>query len=128
MAAAGPGSPYGVPLIVVDVSTYRRPDLVLVDVLCRLRLVTGRLGLPLEVRGAGRELGRLLELVGLLTVVPLRADAFSEVRRGAEALEEPGVEEVVDVGDPPAAQLEDLDRPRLVPPPGAAGPVLGEGR
>jgi hypothetical protein len=115
------------PAAVVDVSGYRRPDLVLVDVLTRVRLVTGRLGLRLEVRGADRDLVRLLELVGLLSVVPVDAATVLQVRGEPEALEQPGVEEVMDVRDAAVAQLEHLDRPRLVPPAGPARPVLGEG-
>ena len=116
-----------VPAVVVDVSGYRRPDLALVDVLSRLRLVTARLGVALEVRGAGSDLARLLEYVGLLAVIPVDAHGFSEVGGETEALEQAAVEEVMDVRDPPVADLEHLDRPRLVPPPGAAGTVLGEG-
>jgi hypothetical protein len=121
------GDPARAPRVVVDVSGYGRPDLVLVNVLTRVRLVTGRLGIGLEVRGGDRALAQLLELVGLLAVVPIDAVAVSQARGEPEALEEPGVEEVVDVRDASVTQLEHLDRPRLVPPAGPAGPVLGEG-
>jgi hypothetical protein len=111
--------------VVVDVSGYRHPDLVLVDVLSRLRLAAGRLGAVLVVLGAGKELEQLLALLGLLAVVPLAPAAASERGRQPEPREEPGIEEVVDVGDPAVAQLEDLDAPgRELP--GGAGLVLGE--
>jgi hypothetical protein len=117
------------PVVIVDVSGYHCPDLVLVDVLSRVRLVAGRVGAVVEVRGAGQDLARLLVLVGLLAVLPVDGVApASEVGGEPEALEEPGVEEVVDVRHAPAADLEHLDRPRLVLPPGPARPVLGEGR
>jgi hypothetical protein len=112
--------------IVVDVGGYRYPDLVLVDVLTRLRLVTRRLGAELLVLGAGEDLERLLALLGLLGVVPLARGDGSELGGEAEPREEPGVEEVVDVGDPSVAQLEHLDAPRRQPPAGT-GLVLGEG-
>jgi hypothetical protein len=120
---AGAGPPARV---VVDVSRYRTPDLPLVDLLARLRLVTRRLGLGLVVLGASPELERLLTLVGLRAVVPLDPQPGSERLGHAEAGEEPGVEEVVDVHDAPVPQLEHLDRPRLEPPAGT-GLVLGEG-
>ena len=118
----------GLPLVVVDVRGYRSADLVLVDTLLRIRLTAGRLGARVAVQGARQDLARLLEFLGLLAVVPLDPEApGSEVCREPEALEEPGVEEVVDVGHPTVPQLQDLDAPRLVPPTGPARPVLGEG-
>src|SRR5436309_834317 len=65
------------PAVVVDVSGYHRPDLVLVDVLSRVRLVAGRLGAVVEVRGAGHDLARLLLLAGLLAVVPVDGVALA---------------------------------------------------
>jgi STAS domain len=120
--AAAPGPPR----VVVDVSGYRRPDLVLVDVLARLRLAAGRLGAVLVVLGAPPELEQLLALAGLLAVVPLGPPEVSEFGRQPEPREEPGVEEVVDVGDPAVAELEHLDAPRREPAAGG-GLVLGEG-
>jgi hypothetical protein len=114
------------PCVVVDVSCYRTPDLPLVDALLRVRLVTCRLGAGLLVVGAGPDLRRLLALLGLLSVVPLGVAEASERGRQPEALEQPRVEEVVDVHDPPVPQLEHLDRPGFEPPAGG-GLVLGEG-
>jgi hypothetical protein len=128
MSAGGDGTTGGGGLVVVDVSGYGRADLVLVDTLTRVRFVAGRLGARVAVCGASSDLARLLEFVGLLGVIPLEPDApGSQVPGEAEAREEPGVEEVVDVGHPPVPELQHLDRPRLVPPDGAAGLVLGEG-
>jgi hypothetical protein len=129
MSAGDPGTTTGErALVVVDVRGYRRPDLVLVDTLTRVRLVAGRLGARIAVQGAGPDLVRLLEFVGVRTVVPLvDPAALSEPGGQPEALEEPGVEEVVDVLQPPVPELEDLDRPRFVPPTRPARPVLGEG-
>ena len=113
------------PRVVVDVRGYSTPDLVLVDVLARLRLVAGRLGAGLVVLGATPELERLLAFVGLLAVVPLGPLDGSDLCREPEPREQPGVEEVVDVGDPAVAQLDHLDTPRHEPPAGP-GLVLGE--
>lgn len=121
MATGQPDS-RGRAVVVVDVSGYPRVDLVLVDALCRVRLAAGRLGARLEIVGGRPDLGRLLELVGLLEAVG------SEPLGQAEPGEQPGVEEVVDVGDPAVAQFQDLDRPGDVPAVGPGGPVLGEGR
>jgi anti-anti-sigma regulatory factor len=112
--------------VVVDVAGYTRPDLVLVDLLARLRLVTGRLGAVLVVVGGSPDLEHILMLAGLLAVVPLTDPDGSERGRQSETLEQPWVEEVVDVADPPVVQLEYLDGPRREPP-AAPGLVLGEG-
>ena len=128
MSAGDDSSTTGhIAMVVVDVTGYRRPDLVLVDTLTRIRLVAGRIGARVTVRGAGCDLARLLELVGLVTVIPLEPSSpGSEVRREAETLEEPGVEEMVDVGDRTVSHFEDLDRPRVEPAFGT-GFVVGEG-
>lgn len=123
---ADPGDAEQPPRVVVDVGGYRAADLVLVGVLGRLRLVTGRLGLGLVVVGASPELEQLLAFTGLRAVVPLAPHGASERGRQPESSEEPRVEEVVDVGDPAVTQLEDLDAPRLQPPT-RTGLVLGEG-
>src|SRR5947209_6882173 len=99
------------PCVVVDVRGYGTPDLVLVDVLARVRLVAGRLGARVQVLGATAELTQLLGALGLLRALapeppPPEAGEAPEGRGGseggreAEPGEEPGVEEVVDVGDP----------------------------
>jgi hypothetical protein len=130
--AAAAGGPSAVPRVVVDVSRYARPDLVLVDVLARVRLVAGRLGARLEVHGGGPELTQLLAFVGLLAVAPADPEpgepAASEGGGQPEALEEPRVEEVMDVRHPAVPHLEHLDGPGHVTRPGGCGRlVLGEG-
>jgi len=113
-------------VVVVDVTGYRRPDLVLVDTLARIRLVAARLGARVTVLGSGSDLARLLELVGLLAVVPLERPR-SQVCGEPEPPEEPRVEEVVDVRHPPVPELQHLDAPRLEPPTWPTRLVLGEG-
>jgi hypothetical protein len=124
------------PVVVLDVHGCR-PDLALVDVVLRVVLVGRRLGAEVQVVGAGPGLWRLLAFTGLDSVLPdllardVAADAGeqvgSELGRQPEAVEEPGVEEVVDVRDASVAQLEHLDRPWREPPAGPPGLVLGEG-
>src|SRR2546423_404981 len=113
---AGHPPALGPPRVVGDGSGYSTPDPVLVDLLARLRLVAGRLGAAVVVLGAPPELDQLLAFVGLLAVVPPRRVDGSEFCRQPEPREEPGVEEVVDVGDPAVAQLEHLDAPGREPP------------
>lgn len=67
-------------------------DLDLLDRLGRLRLLAGRLGVRLEVRAADPGLLELTGLSGVLCGQPLRQ---------AEAREQRGVEEVVDVDELP---------------------------
>ena len=120
-----PGSPRddGVPLLRIDLTRWRTADLALVDLLARVCLQAGRLGARVVVVPGGTGLGALLELTGLAGIVPL---ARSGPGRQTETLEQARVEEVMDVRDPAAAQLEDLDAPRRQPPAGT-GLVLGEG-
>ena len=94
----------GARAVVVVVGDDLPPDLALVDALARLQLAARRFGCSICVHGTGSELGALLELVGLAEVLPstrrpdgLRLDLGGE----AEGLEELGVEEVVEPGDPP---------------------------
>ena len=68
-----------------------RPDLALVDELCRLQLAARRLGWEVRLRGAAAVVTELLELAGL-----------AEVVGEAEGGEEVGVEEVVVTDDPVA--------------------------
>lgn len=128
MSARNDETAGGIAVVVVDVSGYQRPDLQLIDMIARVRLAAARLGASFAVRGAGPDVVRLLELVGLPEVIPLDASPPLQALREPEPGEQAGVEEVVDVRDPPASDLQDLDGPRLVPPPGTARPVLGEGR
>jgi hypothetical protein len=117
--------PAGVPVLRVDLTRWRTADLALVDLVVRLCLQARRLGARVVVDPGASGLPDLLELTGLSAVVPLAA---SELSGQAEPHEQAGVEEVVDVRDPPVADLEDLQGPRQQGPPRAAGLVLGEGR
>jgi hypothetical protein len=113
--------------VVVDLTGCGWVDLALVDLLTRVCLQARRAGARVVVVPDARHaaaLAALLELVGLARVVPL-SEPRSEPRGQAEALEEPGVEEVVDVADPPVADLEHLQAPRLVTAVGG-GLVVGE--
>ncbi|MFF5564313.1 STAS domain-containing protein [Streptomyces sp. NPDC012623] len=51
--------------VICDVAGLVRPTLAAVEVLARLRLTARRRGCRLRLRGAGRELRTLLDLVGL---------------------------------------------------------------
>ena len=131
MTSSGPPSPArSAPAagdVVVDLTGCRWADLALVDLLARVCLQARRAGARAVVVPDARRaaaLAALLDLAGLAGVVPL-SEPRSEPRRQAEPLEEPGVEEVVDVGDPPLADLQHLQGPRLVAPVGG-GLVLGE--
>jgi ABC-type transporter Mla MlaB component len=70
-------------------------DLGVVAVLARMQLVVGRLGGVLQVQATSAELPELLALTGLEGLVAVS----SEPGRQAEAGEQGGVEEVVDVAD-----------------------------
>ncbi len=72
-------------------------DLGVVNALAHLQLVARRLDAYLRVRTTGEDLASLLELTGLEAAVP----ALSEPGGQAEAGEQRGVEEVVDVRDLP---------------------------
>lgn len=85
--------PDGTEIIVAHVDA-RAPDLGLVETLARLRLLARRCGCGVRLHDAPEELRALLELVGLLDVLPL------ELRRQAEGGEELGIEEVMQADDP----------------------------
>ncbi len=109
------------PLVVLDVSGCRA-DLALVDVVLRVVLQARRLGADVTVQGLS-PLHGLLRCTGLDGALD---GVLSELGGQPEPLEQPGVEEVMDVGDLPVTQLEHLDRPGQEPP--VAGRlVLGEG-
>ncbi|MFI6699596.1 STAS domain-containing protein [Streptomyces sp. NPDC050509] len=55
----------GAGVVVCDVGGLRRPNLAAVHVLAALQLDARRRGRPLRLRGVGRELRLLLDLVGL---------------------------------------------------------------
>ena len=69
-----------------------------VDALAKLRLAARRVGLDLRLGADEPELRDLLRLTGLEAVV---GGSVAELGRQPEAGEEPGVEEVVEVRDPP---------------------------
>jgi ABC-type transporter Mla MlaB component len=73
-----------------------RADLATVDALVRFQLVARRAGGRVRVDDASDELRDLLELAGLAEVLGL------EPRRKPELLEQLGIEEVMQAGDPPA--------------------------
>jgi hypothetical protein len=79
------------------------PDLAVVDALARLQLAARRYGCSIRVHGTGPDLGALLELVGLADVLPACGTDGLRLELGGEAegLEELGVQEVVEPGDPP---------------------------
>ena len=93
------------PVLRVDLTRWRVADLALVDLLARICLQAWRLGARVVVIPGGTGLGALLELTGLSAIVPL---ASFEPGGQAETFEQAGVEEVVDVRDPPVLDLEDL--------------------
>lgn len=63
LADAGPGD------VICEIGALTHADLTTVDTLARLRLAAGRLGHRITFRGAGAELRRLLDLVGLADLV-----------------------------------------------------------
>lgn len=71
------------------------PDLAVLDALARLQLTARRTGMSCELLATGQSLAELLDLAGLSAVV-------GQPVREAEAREERGgVEEVVQVDEPP---------------------------
>ena len=88
-------------LAICDVGMVDRPGAAAVDLLCRIRLITRRMGLGIEIRGASRELSELLFLMGLCDVVPV-ARSGGHVERQPKEREHPrGIEEERDPTDPP---------------------------
>ncbi len=86
----------GADVVTCDVADVRRPDVVTVEALVRLRLTALRHGWRLVLSGAGPDLLRLVGLLGLTDVLP-------QARRQSEQREQAGgVEEVRDGGDPAA--------------------------
>jgi anti-anti-sigma regulatory factor len=88
MAAGSPGT------IVCD-ATSLAPDLVAVDVLARLQLDARRSGRELVLRGASRELLRLLELCGVAGVLGVEPCGQTEERE-----QRGGVQEEREADDP----------------------------
>ena len=74
-------------------------DLALADHLARMQLAAKRLGCSIRLREVSRDLGELLELLGLSECLGV------EVRGEPEGREQLRVEEVVDAGDASAGDL-----------------------
>jgi hypothetical protein len=89
-------------VFVADMRDERTPTLETVDALARLQLVAKRLGVILLVQTDGDALRRLIRLAGLEEVLICVGSLELEGLRQSEPLEKGGVEEVVDVEDPPA--------------------------
>ena len=80
--------------IVFDARSLREPHLGTVDLLARIRLAAGRLGLELRLCNASQELRELIAVAGLEEVLVV------EPERKPEEREQPsGVEEERELGD-----------------------------
>lgn len=84
-------------MVIVDLDG---ADLAIVDALARLQLAARRTGASIRLRGVSPRWVEVLELAGLSDVLPGWGRSGAEVGGQAEALEEPRVQEVVDVRDP----------------------------
>jgi ABC-type transporter Mla MlaB component len=83
-------------VLVCDVAALTQPDAGTVEALARLQLTARRLGRQVRLREPSRELRELLDLCGLAGVLGV------EPRRQPEEREQAlGVEERVEMGDPP---------------------------
>jgi hypothetical protein len=87
---------------IVDLRADRVPDLETVDALARLQLLAKQLDVTLLVWTEGDALRRLIRLAGLDEVLTCVGPLEVESLRQSEPPEQFGVEEVVDVEDPPA--------------------------
>ena len=86
----------GAAVLVCDVAALTHPDAGTVEALARLQLTARRLGRRVRLRDPSRELRELLDLFGLADVLRV------EPGRQPEEREQPlGVEERVEMGDPP---------------------------
>lgn len=86
--------------VVVDVSQVTRPDIATIGALARLELAVRRRGCRVELRGANGALRDLLALAGLTDVLPLDPRLLAVDEGQPEQREQPGQQEVRDVGDP----------------------------
>lgn len=88
--------------VICDVGAVTDPDAVTVDALARLQLKAKRLGYRIWLRHASPRLRALLELTGLVEVVPVLEGSAVEPGRQPEQREHPlCVEEMVQPDDPP---------------------------
>ncbi|NBM16330.1 STAS domain-containing protein [Streptomyces sp. GC420] len=85
-------------VVVCDVGAVTRPDLGAVEALARLHVTARRRGRRIRLRNPSAALLELLDLSGLLQVLPLGIEAVGEPEHREEAL---GVQEAVETGDPP---------------------------
>lgn len=86
----------GAEVLVCDVAGLTHPDAGTIEALARLQLTARRLGRRVRLRDPSRELRELLDLFGLADVLRV------EPGRQPEEREQPlGVEERVEMGDPP---------------------------
>lgn len=86
----------GAEVLVCDVAGLTHPDAGTIEALARLQLTARRLGRRVRLRDPSRELRELLDLFGLTDVLRV------EPGRQPEEREQPlGVEERVEMGDPP---------------------------
>ena len=86
----------GAEVLVCDVAALTHPNAGTIEALARLQLTARRLGCRVRLRDPSRELSELLDLFGLADVLRV------EPGRQPEEREEPlGVEERVEMGDPP---------------------------
>ena len=83
-------------VLVCDVAALTHPDAGTVEALARMALTARRLGRQVRLREPSRELRELLDLVGLADV--LRVEPGRQPEEREQAL---GVEERVEMGDPP---------------------------
>ena len=95
--------------VVCDVGGLSEPDAGCVDALARLQLSIRRSGGQLQIHNVCARLHELLELAGLLEVLPIKAELGIQTSGQSEqGKERVGVEEEGDPRDLPAEQLEDL--------------------
>ena len=83
-------------VLVCDVAALTHPDAGTVEALARMALTTRRLGREVRLRDPSRELRELVDLFGLADVLRVQPRRQPEERE--QAL---GVEERVEMGDPP---------------------------
>ena len=93
-------APCGAPPALVVMTVGGPVTLSTLDALARLQLAARRVGLDLRLADDEPELRELLRLTGLDGA--LGCVSVVELGREAEPGEEPGVEEVMEVGDPTA--------------------------
>ena len=89
------------PAVVCDLGGLVETDLDVVDLLARLHLAARRAGTRLRLERVGKDVRELLELAGLDGVLLAPEAPSGELERQPEEREEAGVQEDVEVHDPP---------------------------